>query len=119
MLVTLVDDDEAILESLPDLVREFGYRVAAFSSAEAFLASDLVDQTRCLILDVSMPGMGGPELMQELMLRSKEIPIIFITGNKDERVRAHLLMQGACECLFKPFNDSVLLAALKSALDEI
>jgi FixJ family two-component response regulator len=115
-LVSVVDDDESLRESLPDLVREFGYSVQAFSSAEAFLASDYVDQTRCLILDVAMPGMTGPDLQRELSRRRREIPIIFITASTDNTVRTRLLDQGAVECLFKPFSDTALLEAVNSAL---
>jgi FixJ family two-component response regulator len=116
-LVSVVDDDESVRESLPDLVREFGYSAQAFSSAEAFLASDYVDQTRCLILDVSMfPGMSGPDLQRELSRRRREIPIIFITASIDKTVRTRLLEQGAVECLFKPFSDTALLEAVSSAL---
>jgi FixJ family two-component response regulator len=116
-LVSVVDDDESVRESLPDLVREFGYSAQAFSSAEAFLASDYVDQTRCLILDVSMfPGMSGPDLQRELSRRRREIPIIFITASIDKTVRTQLLEQGAVECLFKPFSDTALLEAVSSAL---
>jgi FixJ family two-component response regulator len=116
-LVSVVDDDESLRESLPDLVREFGYSAQAFSSAEAFLASDYVDQTRCLILDVSMPpGMSGPDLQRELSRRRREIPIIFITASTDKTVRTRLLEQGAVECLFKPFSDTALLDAVNSAL---
>jgi FixJ family two-component response regulator len=115
-LVSVVDDDESLRESLPDLVREFGYSVQAFSSAEAFLASDYVDQTRCLILDVAMPGMTGPDLQRELSRRRREIPIIFITASTDKTVRTRLLDQGAVECLFKPFSDTALLEAVNSAL---
>ena len=113
----MVDDDESVRESLPDLVREFGYSAQAFSSAEAFLASDYVDQTRCLILDFSMPaGMSGPDLQRELSRRRREIPIIFITASTDKTVRPRLLEQGAVECLFKPFSDTALLEAVNSAL---
>ena len=116
-LVSVVDDDESLRESLPDLVREFGYSAQAFSSAEAFLASDYVDQTKCLILDVSMPpGMSGPDLQRELSRRGREIPIIFITAQGDETIRPHLLDQGAIECLIKPFSDTALLEALNAAL---
>ena len=116
-LVSVVDDDESVRESLPDLVREFGYSAQAFSSAEAFLASDYVDQTRCLILDVSLfPGMSGPDLQRELSRRRREIPIIFITASIDKTVRTRLLEQGAVECLFKPFSDTALLKAVSSAL---
>jgi len=116
-LVSVIDDDESVRESLPDLVREFGYSVQAFSSAEAFLASDYVDQTRCLILDVSMPpGMSGPDLQRELARRGREIPIIFITAQGDEAIRPRLLKGGAIECLMKPFSDTALLEALHAAL---
>lgn len=115
-LVTVVDDDESMRESLPDLLSELGYAARAFSSAEEFLASDCLDQTKCLILDVAMPGMTGPDLQHELKVRRKKIPIIFITANRDETIRARVLEQGAEECLFKPFGDSALFEALQSAL---
>jgi FixJ family two-component response regulator len=114
-LVSVVDDDESVRESLPDLLMEFGFAVQAFSSAEAFLASDCICQTRCLILDIAMPGMSGPDLQRELTLRRKEIPIVFITAHQDETVRPRLLEQGAVECLFKPFSDTALREALDTA----
>jgi FixJ family two-component response regulator len=114
-LISVVDDDESVRESLPDLLREFGFAVQAFSSAEEFLASDCVDQTRCLVLDIAMPGMSGPDLQRELTLRRQEIPIVFITAHKDEMVRPHLLEQGAVECLFKPFSETALLEAVNIA----
>ena len=117
-LVAVIDDDESVRESLPDLVRQFGFAVHAFSSAEAFLASDLVSETRCLILDIAMPGMSGPDLQQELMRRRQEIPVVFITANGDRTVRPRLLAQGAVECLFKPFSETALLDALNAALSE-
>ena len=115
-LVSLVDDDESVRESLPDLLRELGYSARAFSLAEEFLASDCVGETRCLILDIVMPGMTGPDLQQELGIRGQEIPIIFITAQADETVRARSLEQGAVECLFKPFSETALLEALNAAL---
>ena len=115
-LVSVVDDDASVRESLPDMLKEFGFAPQAFSSAEEFLASDYVDQTRCLILDVAMPGMSGPDLERELRLRRREIPIVFITACADETVRPRLLEQGAVECLFKPFSDTALLGAVKAAL---
>ena len=115
-LVVIVDDDESVRESLPDLLMLFGFAARAFSSAGAFVASDCVDQTRCLILDVAMPGMSGPDLQQELKRRRREIPIIFITACRDEILCAHLIQQGAVACLFKPFSDSALLDALNTAL---
>ena len=115
-LLSVVDDDGSVRESLPDLLREFGFAARAFSSGEEFLASDCVDQTRCLILDVAMPGMSGPELQRELKLRRPEIPIVFITAQREETVRPQVLEQGAIECLFKPFSDTALLEAVNSAL---
>src|SRR5580692_502082 len=115
-LVSVVDDDESVRESLPDLLGEFGFAARTFSSAEEFLASDCVDQTRCLILDIAMPGMSGPQLQRELKLRGQEIPIIFITASTDRTVRPRLLEQGAVECLFKPFSDTALFEAVNSAL---
>ncbi|MGH8638073.1 MAG: response regulator [Burkholderiales bacterium] len=116
--MAVIDDDESVRESLPDLVRQFGFAVHAFSSAEAFLASDLVSETRCLILDIAMPGTSGPDLQQELKRRRREIPIVFITANGDRTVRPRLLAQGAVECLFKPFSETALLDALNAALSE-
>jgi FixJ family two-component response regulator len=115
-LVSVVDDDESVRESLPDLLREFGFRAEAFSSAEEFLASDRVDETRCLILDVAMPGMTGPDLQRELAHRGQLIPIVFITALRDDTVRPRLIGQGAVDCLFKPFSDAALQEALSSAL---
>jgi FixJ family two-component response regulator len=115
-LVTVVDDDESVRESLPDLLREFGYAARAFSSAEEFLASDCIGQTRCLVLDITMPGMSGPDLQRELKRRRQEIPIVFITAHEDATVRPRMLQQGAVECLFKPFSETALLAALHTAL---
>ena len=115
-LVSVVDDDESVRESLPDLLREFGFAARAFSSAEEFLASDCVEQTRCLLLDISMPGMSGPDLQQELKRRRQEIPIVFITAQRDETVRSRMIEHGAVECLFKPFSETALIEALNTAL---
>ena len=115
-LVSIVDDDESIRESLPDLLRELGYDAHAFSSAEEFLTSTIMHQTACLILDVAMPGMTGPELQRELTRRRLDIPIVFITAHQDETLRPRLLADGAVECLFKPFSESALIEALRAAL---
>jgi FixJ family two-component response regulator len=115
-LVSIVDDDESVRESLPDLIQEFGYAVRAFASAEAFLASEALHQTSCLVLDIAMPGMTGLDLQRELSFRGKEIPIVFITASRDEAVRSEVLARGAAGCLSKPFSDTVLLAALRAAL---
>lgn len=115
-LLSVIDDDQSVRESLPDLIREFGFAARVFSSAEGFLSSNSIDETSCLILDVAMPGISGPELQQELKRRGQEIPIIFITGQKDETFRVLMLEQGAAGLLFKPFSDADLLAAIKMAL---
>jgi len=115
-LVSVVDDDESVRESLPDLLREFGYRVQTFASAEEFLASGAVTETHCLLLDIAMPGMSGPALQQELARQHRSIPIVFITANTDENLRPQLLQAGAVECLFKPFSESALVAAVTLAL---
>lgn len=115
-LVSVVDDDESVRESLPDMLKELGFAPQVFPSAEEFLASDYVDRTRCLILDVVMPGMSGPDLQRELRLRRRTIPIVFITAQADEAIRRRLIEDGAVECLFKPFSETALLAAVNAAL---
>jgi len=115
-LVSVVDDDESVRESLPDLLREFGFSVKAFSSAEEFLASPAVNESRCLILDIAMPGMTGPELQKELARRGNGIPIVFITAYADEVRREELIERGAVDCLFKPFADTVLIEAVEAAV---
>jgi FixJ family two-component response regulator len=118
-LVAVVDDDESIREALPDLIKEFGFSARAFSSAEDFLSSGSANETTCLILDVAMPGMSGPELYQELKRRAQDIPVIFITAQRDEAIRARVLGQGATAFLIKPFTDAALLAAIKTALKAV
>ena len=115
-LVAVVDDDVSVRESLPDLLREWGLAAHGFASAEAFLASGLVAETQCLVLDVAMPGMSGPDLQQELRHRRQSIPIVFITAQRDERMRPRLLAGGAVECLFKPFDETALHGAIDAAL---
>jgi FixJ family two-component response regulator len=115
-LVSIVDDDESVRESVPDLVRQFGFAAAAFSSAEAFLASDTLDETSCLILDIGLPGMSGPDLQRELKRLGQAVPIVFITAQGDQSFHPHLVALGAVTCLFKPFSDSALLEALETAL---
>jgi FixJ family two-component response regulator len=114
--VCIVDDDESVREALPDLLRELGFAVEAFASAHDFLASAFIDETRCLILDIAMPGMSGPELQRELRSRGQNVPIIFITAHADLEVRRRMLEQGAVECLFKPFSESALLDAIDAAM---
>jgi FixJ family two-component response regulator len=115
-LVSIVDDDESVRESLPDLLRQFGFAAEAFSSAEAFLESDVVGETSCLLLDIAMPGMSGPDLQRELTRRRRRIPIVFITAHDDRILRPRLLARGAVECLVKPFSEAALQDAIRSAL---
>ncbi len=114
-LVSVVDDDESVRESLPDLLRELGFAARAFASAREFLISDCITATRCLLLDVAMPDMSGPELHRELASRGHAIAIIYITAGADAAIRQQLLEQGAVECLFKPFSEQQLRVALGAA----
>lgn len=115
-LVSVIDDDESVRESLPDLLRQFGFAAVAFASAEAFLESQFVSSTRCLVLDVAMPGMSGLDLQQELTRRHWEIPIVFITATGDQTIGPRVLARGAVACLSKPFSDTALLSALNAAV---
>ena len=115
--IAVVDDDESVRESLPDLLKEFGYSSLAFESAEEFLASECIGDIGCLILDVAMGGMSGLDLQRELHLRGESVPIIFITAHRDDSLSPRVLENGAVACLFKPFSDTALLAALKLALN--
>jgi FixJ family two-component response regulator len=115
-LVSIVDDDESVRESLPDLLKEFGFAVQSFASAEEFLASGHMEETRCLVLDIAMPGMSGPELQRELTRRNQPIPIVFITANEDSSECARVLDAGAVSCLIKPFSETALLRAVTKAI---
>jgi FixJ family two-component response regulator len=115
-LVCVVDDNESVRESLPDLLVHSGFDVQAFASAEAFLESDVLQQTRCLVLDVGLPGMSGPDLQLELGRRGVRIPIVFITAQGDKSLRPRLISRGAAGVLFKPFSDTALMDAVNGAL---
>ena len=115
-LISVVDDDVSVRESLPDLLRSFGFTVAPFASAEAFLASDSLARTSCLILDIAMPGMTGPELQEELIRRRYDIPIVFITARSDDRIVPRVLERGAVACLYKPLSEPALLEAVNEAI---
>jgi FixJ family two-component response regulator len=115
-VVSVVDDDDSVRESLPDLLRQSGFEVETFSSAEAFLESVAVGETDCLILDVGLRGMSGPDLHRELIRRGQDIPTIFITAHDDPSIRPRLIAGGAVACLLKPFSDTALLEALNHAL---
>ena len=115
-LVAIVDDDESVRESLPDLLAQLGYAARPFASAEEFLSSDGIAGTQCMILDINLPGMSGPDLKRELNLRGHRFPVIFITAQGDKNIRSRLMKEGAVECLFKPFSDQNLQVALDLAL---
>jgi len=116
-LVSVVDDDEFVREALPDLLRSFGLEARPFCSAEEFLASDSLGRTGCLVLDVTMPGMTGPELQLELARRRQDIPIVFITANSEPSLRPRLLKRGAVAYLTKPFSETAILEAINAALE--
>jgi FixJ family two-component response regulator len=115
-LVSIVDDDESVRESLPDLLRELGFTSQPFESGETFLASEFLGQTKCLVLDIAMPGMSGLDVQRELKARQIQIPIVFITAQRDDAIRKRVLEEGAAAYLLKPFSDTALLQALRSAL---
>lgn len=115
-LVSVVDDDESVREALPDLLRSYGFEVQSFDSAEAFLASDALGLTGCLVLDVAMPGMTGPELQRELERRKIDIGIVFITAQSDDRVEAEALGRGAVAFLLKPFDETIIVEFVNAAL---
>jgi FixJ family two-component response regulator len=114
-LVSVVDDDESVRESLPDLLRELGFASEVFAGASDFLQSSAASRTKCLILDIVMPEMTGPELRRELLRRGYDIPTIFVTAQADFASRPDI-REGAVDCLVKPFSEAALLGALKSAL---
>jgi FixJ family two-component response regulator len=115
-LVAVVDDSESVRESLPDLLEQSGFDAEAFASAEAFLEAYTLGTTDCLILDVGLPGMSGPDLQRELLRRGDAIPIVFITAQGDKSLRPRLVARGAVACLFKPFSDTELIDAMRAAL---
>jgi FixJ family two-component response regulator len=115
-LVSVVDDDISVRESRPELLRSFGFEVEAFPSAEAFLGSESLERTACLVLDIGMPGMSGFELQDELLRRRLRIPIVFITARSVERARAQAMAGGAFACLNKPFSEEAILQVVSAAL---
>ena len=116
-LVSVVDDDESVRESLPDLLRELGFAAHAFESGEMFLTSDDLAKTKCVVLDVAMPRVSGLDVQRELKARRLEIPVVFITAHKDDSVRQRALEEGAAAYLLKPFSDTTLLQALRNAMN--
>jgi FixJ family two-component response regulator len=116
-IIGVVDDDESVRDALSSLVRSAGYRCELFPSAEAFLESNGMGQTDCMLLDVQMPGLSGIELQARLRRMNCPVPVIFVTAHADESLRARALREGATAFLEKPFNDDVLLGAIGSALN--
>jgi len=116
-LISVVDDDTSVRESLQCLIRSFGFAVEAFASAEEFLNSGNLHNTRCMILDVRMPVMNGPELQRRLAASHREIPVIFITAHGDEAARSQALKDGAVDYLLKPFTEEALLNAIRASLN--
>jgi FixJ family two-component response regulator len=115
-LISVVDDDDSVRESLQGLLQSIGYGVETFCCADEFLESDFLARTDCLILDVRMPGMLGPDLQRELVRHGSAIPIVFITAHGDEDIRLQVLAEGAVDCLLKPFSEDALLTAIRAAL---
>jgi FixJ family two-component response regulator len=115
-LVAVIDDDVSVRESVPELLQQAGFSVSAFASAEAFLSANSVDAMDCLVLDIGLPGMSGPDLQQELARRGEHVPIVFITAKNDRSLQPRLIAAGATACLFKPFSDTTLIEAVEAAL---
>jgi FixJ family two-component response regulator len=116
-LVSIVDDDESVRESLELLLASLQMPAVAFASAEAFLASEARESTVCLLLDFTLTGMNGGELQQQLLLDERRPAIIFISATGDEQFKKLALSRGAIACLTKPFDEAVLLSALEQALE--
>jgi FixJ family two-component response regulator len=115
-LIAIVDDDDSLRKSLDNLIRSVGFRTQGFSSAEAFLSSNQVHDTACLILDVRMPGMSGLELQRQMVAANWPLPLIFVTAHADDDARAQALAAGAVDFLYKPFREEDLLKAIDTAL---
>jgi FixJ family two-component response regulator len=115
-LISIVDDDDAHRSSLENLIRSVGWLTQGFSSAEAFLSSNRAHDTHCLVLDVRMPGMSGPELQRQMAVANSHIPIIFITAHQDDAQRSQAIEAGAVAFLHKPFYEEELLNAIDAAL---
>jgi two-component system, LuxR family, response regulator FixJ len=113
-LITVVDDDESVRESLFDLLEVYGYSVRTYSSAEEFLGSAHITDTNCLILDISMPVVGGLALYEELRRRNVDIPVVFMTGHAHKIEMSEAQHHGPC--LYKPFSGTALRSAIESVL---
>jgi len=116
-VIAIVDDEELVRTSLQRLLKMAGYTIAAFTSAEEFLKSGLLQDVRCLIADIRMPGMSGVDLQSQLNAEDYQIPIIFITAHGDEKMRLRAMRDGAVAFLAKPFDNSVLLDRVRTCLN--
>jgi FixJ family two-component response regulator len=116
-IVVIVDDDESMCNALRGFMKEVGLAEQAFASAEEFLDFGHPQQIGCVIADIRMPGMSGLELQAQLQAQHCNIPIIFITGNGDEKMRLQALRAGAVEFLSKPFDDEILLESVRAAMN--
>lgn len=114
--ISIVDDDESVRDALASLLKSVGYRTEVFASAEDFLHSGPHEESKCVILDIRMPGMSGLELQRQLVAAGSPVRIIFVTAHADEEAGAEAVSAGAVACLRKPFNEDVLLRAVESAL---
>ena len=116
-LISVVDDDHSVRESLARLIRSVGFSVQVFGSAEEFLSAGQGREADCLILDIRMPGMNGLELQRELSATDRDLPVIFITAHaSDEEVRARAIGAGAVDYLLKPLKEEEVLKAIDMAL---
>ena len=115
-LISIVDDDDSLRDSLNNLIRSLGFRAQGFASAEEFLNSNQLHDTQCLIVDVRMPGMSGLELQRHLVAGHSQIPIVFITSHADDDAETRALQAGAVAFLYKPCREEMLLKAIDSAL---
>ena len=115
-VISIIDDDESVLEATKSLVRSLGYKAAVFASAEEYLQSNWLDDSSCLITDLHMPGMSGADLQDRLIADGRQIPMIFMTAYYEEKVRDRVLDAGAYGFLRKPFNDESLIECLDKAL---
>ena len=116
-LISIVDDDDSLRDSLNNLIRSLGFRAQGFASAEEFLNSSELQGTQCLILDVRMPGMSGLDLQRHLVAANSRIPIVFITSHADDDAQTRALQAGAVAFLYKPCREEMLLKAIDSALN--
>jgi len=115
-LIAVIDDDISVRESVESLLKSVGFQVNTYSSAEEFIGSPRLDAADCLILDVRLDGMSGPDLQRELKTNGHAIPIVFVTAHETEALRERMMADGAIDCLLKPFNDDALLNAVEKAL---